>query len=217
MHSLVVIYSNGTLKHALTFDLNCTLRSSSLNDFMSAWRDISHPKHKEIVSTLSGGRGFTWAAHFYPQSYWLPHHPITSSAATSSATAVVKQSIADRFGAWFMGKDTMKVESSKRNVIIVRHTNSRKRFARRVSAAFSFALSELNMTKSENDLQREKAKTAIPDINVSNRLINDTNSVGFISVSNMKWLKEYFKEDFDLLSSAKVQFYTGKGQWKAVF
>ena len=117
---------------------------------------------------------------------------------------------------WLWGKSITLV-SAKRNVIIVRHTNSRKRYAKRVSSAFSHASSEWNMTKSDSDLNREKENTAMPDINVSNRLNNDTNTAGLISATNLRWLREYFKRDFELVESAKVQFYAGKGQWMAVF
>jgi hypothetical protein len=99
----------------------------------------------------------------------------------------------------------------------VRHTKNRDRFGARVTAAFTLALKEVNLTKSDADVGREESKTAISVINVSKRLKTDTNAASSMSEVNLQWLREHFKCDFELFESARVQFHSGRGQWKAVF
>lgn len=199
----------------------------SVNDFITAWRKKNDIRHQTIMQDMSRGRGFTWAAHFYAQSYWLANLPLSSTTtAWRNTPSISNNSVLVKIKDWLWGfnklaspaNDQEHFKSARANVIIVRHTHNRKRFAERVTAAFTHALREVGITKSKSDVEREENGTAIPNINISMKLKNDTNVAGLISHANMAWLRDRFKDDFKLVRSAKTQF-IGKrsGPWKAVY
>lgn len=115
------------------------------------------------------------------------------------------------------GLNSRSSHSARKNIIIIRHTSNRNHFARRVTEAFSYALREVNITKSQDDVDREKDRRAMPNINISKKLKNDTNTVDNISYDNFNWLKAKYRLDFELVDSAKSQFHRKSGPWKAVF
>ena len=188
---------------------------------MDAWRDDKHPKHLEVLTTVSKGRGFTWAAHFLPQSHWL------IPASSHSTVAKMPVTISEKLIRWFHNShyneyfSAMKMQhpnvDARKNVIIIRHSKDRKKFTDRVTAAFTFALAALNITKSESTLLRERNGQGIPVINVSKRPKHGKVLSDVLSVKNLKWLNQKFQQDFQLVEKVNVQYYTGKGPWKAVF
>lgn len=90
----------------------------------------------------------------------------------------------------------------KKNVVLIRHTSDSSIYKSRVVAAFSF----LGVGK-EN----------VTEVNVSTRLLNDTNTVEFLSNEAIDWIRQHYRADVKLWETANRQFSTGKGPWKAVF
>lgn len=220
--------------------------SGSVEEFISAWKNENHPKHRVITRTIAEGRGFTWAAHFLPQSHWLRDAPITAATRASLSPRLPPSSVDVSFSlqqqqqqqqhqqgwsfsgalsSWLRGASSLDPRpapapvtgSARKNIIIIRHTTKRNLFAKRVMAAFTHALREVNIAKSDSDHEKEREMSAIPNINISKKLKNDTNTAAFISEENLKWLKEQFKLDFELVESARTQYHAGKGPWKAVY
>ena len=146
------------------------------------------------------------------ERYWVP--PVNSiqefiAAASSSQhrrhADIVKTMTMGRGFTWaahFQPQKEWLRRGTKKNVVIIRYSSNREEFKRRVMDAFAF----LGVERQE-----------IPEINVSTRLQNDTNTDMFLSPAAMEWLRHYYRADFKLWDVVNRQFDNDRGPWKAVF
>jgi hypothetical protein len=149
---------------------------------------------------------------FERESYWVP--PVDSIhdfiMAASSKThpkhaEIIKTMKMGRGFTWaahFQPQKQWLRGGTKKNVVLIRHTSDRIVYGDRVIAAFALL-----------GVGREN----VTEVNVSNRLMNDTNTKEQLSPEAIDWIKQYYKADVKLWDTANKQFDTGKGPWKAVF